>query len=100
MKMIEIRKSGRSGDWVYYLRGKKLCRRRHVVPKNGRTPARRRAQGPFGTIAKAWIKVLTEEQRVAWNTAGAKVMSHPRLGWCDPLSGEIHFEGINCAPYP
>ena len=49
----------------------------------------------FGAIVKAWGRVLTEEQRRAWNAAAAKVRSRPRLSQSGPLSGETHFTGIN-----
>src|ERR1035441_5766938 len=63
MTLLGIPRSGRDGGFVYYMRGKKLCRRRYVVPKNVRTAGRGRARGAFGAIAKAWSRVLTEEQR-------------------------------------
>jgi hypothetical protein len=97
MIIVDIPKSGRSGDYVFYMRGRKLCRRRYVVPRNVRTPARRRTRGAFGAIAKAWGERLTEEQRQAWIAAAAKVKSHPRLWQSGPLTGEMHFEGINSA---
>ena len=80
-----------------YMRGRTLCRRLYVVPRNVRTAARRRARGAFGAIAKAWSQVLTEEQRQAWIVAAAKVESHPRLWQSGPLFGEMHFQGINSA---
>jgi hypothetical protein len=95
MIILDIPRSGRDNEFVYYMRGKKLCRRRYFIPANVRTPGRSRARGSFGAIAKAWGPVLTEEQRRAWNTAAAKVQSHPRLCQSGPLSGETHFTGIN-----
>src|ERR1035437_3518843 len=97
MRILDIPKSGRCGKFVFYMRGKRLCRRLYVVPRNVRTAARRRTRGAFGAIAKAWGKRLTEEQRQAWIVAGAKVESHPRLWQSGPLTGEMHFEGINAA---
>ena len=87
--------SGRRGKHVFFMRGPKLCRRLYIVPRNVRTAARRRARGAFGAISKAWSQVLTEEQRQAWMVAAAKVQSHPRLWQSGPLTGEMHFEGIN-----
>jgi hypothetical protein len=97
MIIVDIPKSGRSGDYVFYMRRKTLCRRRYVIPRNVRTAARRRTRGAFGAIAKAWGERLTEEQRQAWIDSGAKIESHPRLWQSGPLRGEMHFEGINCA---
>ncbi len=97
MKILDIPKSGRSGDFVFYMRRKTLCRRRYVVPTNVRTAARRRTRGAFGAIAKAWRERLTEEQRQAWVASAARVKSRPRLWQSGPLFGEMHFEGINSA---
>src|ERR1035437_715220 len=80
MRILDIPKSGRCGKFVFYMRGRRLCRRLYVVPRNVRTAARRRTRGAFGAIAKAWGKRLTEEQRQAWIVAGAKVESHPGCG--------------------
>ena len=97
MIILDIPKSGRSGDFVFYMRRKMLCRRRYVVPTNVRTAARRRTRGAFGAIAKAWRERLTEEQRQAWVASAARVKSRPRLWQSGPLFGELHFEGINSA---
>ena len=87
MTILDIPRSGRDGDYVYYMRGRKLCRRRYFIPTNRRTAARSRARGAFGAIAKAWSRVLTEQQRRAWNAAAAKVRSRPRLWQSGWLSG-------------
>jgi hypothetical protein len=97
MVIRDIPKSGRSGDYVFYMRRNKLCRRRYVIPTNVRTPARRRTRRAFGAIAKAWNRRLTEAQYQAWLASAAKVRSHPRLGQSGPLTGQQHFEGINSA---
>jgi hypothetical protein len=97
MIIVDIPKSGRCGQYVFYMRRRKLCRRRYVIPRNVRTAARRRTRGAFGDIAKAWGERLTEEQRLAWVASGAKVKSHPRLWQSGRLTGEMHFEGINSA---
>jgi hypothetical protein len=96
MKMLEIRKSGRDREYVYFMRGNKLCRQRYVVPTTRRTRATAHARGALGALAKAW-RELTEEQRLAWIAAAAKVLSHPRLGQSGPLTGAQYFVGINSA---
>jgi hypothetical protein len=48
-------------------------------------------------MAKAWRRVLAEEQRRAWNAAAAKVRSRPRLWQSGWLTGQTHFAGINSA---
>ena len=97
MRILDVPMSGRRGKHVFYMRGRTLCRRLYVVPRNVRTVARRRTRSAFGAIAKAWSKVLTEEQRQAWNVAGPRVKSRPRLWQSGPQTGEMHFEGITSA---
>src|ERR1035437_3544275 len=97
MQIYDIPKSGRCGDYVFYMRRRRLFRRRYVVPRNVRTAARRRTRRDFGAIARAWGGQLTEEQRRGWMASGAKVKSHPRLWQAGPLTGEMHFQGINNA---
>ena len=94
---IDAVQSGRLKNYVYYMRGGKLCRRRYVVPANVRTSARERARKDFGAMSQAWDLVLTEEQRRAWTVAGAKVERRPRAGQSGPLPGPQHFAGINSA---
>ena len=43
-----------------------------------------------------WGGRLSQEQRDRWNVAGPQVMSHPRLSQCGPLTGQQHFEQVNC----
>jgi hypothetical protein len=97
MTILDIPRSGRDGAYVYYMRGRKLCRRRYVIPRNVRTAGRARARVAFGAIAKAWSRVLTEAQRRAWNAAAAKVQSRPRLWQSGWLTGQTFFAGINSA---
>jgi hypothetical protein len=99
MKILDIPRSGRCGDFVFYMRGSKQCRRRYIVPNDPRTAGQLRARAAFGAASKAWSwsEQLTEEQREAWRTEGAKVQSRPRLGQSGPLTGQNHFIGRNCA---
>ena len=89
------RRSGRCGDWVWYFRGSKQCRRRYTCPKDPRAPAQLRCRARFGAASRKYSRSLTEEQRIACITAGAKVRSRPRLGQSGPLTGQqycIHEE--------
>ena len=98
MKILDIPKSGRCGDFVFYMRGRKLCRRRYVVPRDPRTPGQLRARAAFGAASKAWSHspLLTEEGRQAWGREGAKLRSRPRLGQSGRLTGQLHYVGCNC----
>ena len=51
----------------------------------------------MSAVSKAWSELLTEPERRVWMAAGAKVRSRPRLSQSGPLSGEMHFAGINSA---
>jgi plasmid stabilization system protein ParE len=97
MKVLDIPKSGKCRDVVFYrVRGLQYWRR-HVVPRNPRTAAQRRAREILSAVSKAWSELLTERERRAWMVAGRKVSSHPRLGQSGPLTGEMYFAGINSA---
>ena len=91
--IIDAPKSGRWGNWEYYMRrGKQRCRR-HAERKKSRTPAQGQARDAFGGPARAWGKKLTQEQRDAWNAVAKHVWSKPRLGQSGPLHGEQVFTG-------
>jgi hypothetical protein len=95
MKILGIPRSGRDKNYVYYLRGRTLCRRRYVRPRDPRTPAQILARAAFGAASKMWSQNgrLREEQRQAWRGAGAKIQSRPRLFQSGPLSGQQLFVG-------
>jgi hypothetical protein len=96
MKTLDIPKSGKCGNIVAYQSRYGSCQRQLVVPANTQSPARQQRRRDFGGFAGAWGRVLTEEQRVAWNVAGPMVQSKTRLGW-GPLSGQQLFQGLNSA---
>ena len=81
-------KSGRCGDWVWYMRGRKQWRHLYVKPKDPRTPSQLYWRGRFGAAAKRYSQTLTDEQRDACIAAGAKLQSRPRLGQSGPLTGQ------------
>ena len=83
-----VPKSGRYGDWVYYMRDGKQRRRRYVKPKDKRTPEQLRLRAAFGAASHAYSWELTEEERQESRTAGAKVRSRPRLAQSGRLSGQ------------
>jgi hypothetical protein len=98
LKMDGKPKSGRCGEYVYYLRKGRQCWRRYVVPKDPRTPPQQRSRAAFGAASKTWSqsKRLTEKQRDAWYADGAKKQSRPRLGQSGPLTGQQNYIGRNC----
>jgi hypothetical protein len=84
-------RSGWCGDWIWYMRGSKQCRRRYARPKDPRTVAQLLNRGRFRTASKRYHRVLTDEQRDACIAAGAKVRSRPRLGQSGPLTGQQYW---------
>ena len=96
MKVLSIPSSGKCGNLVAYPSRYGQCQRQWVIPTNTQSPAREFMRVVFGQFAQMWGRGLTEAQRDRWNYAGPQVMSHPRLGERGPLTGQQHFEGINC----
>src|SRR5208282_3711028 len=97
MTALDVPKSGRCGDVVFFMIRHQQRERAYVIPKHVRNAATGRMRGVFGALSKAFSALLTEEQQEAWNLAAAKVLSHPRLAQCGPLTGQQHFVGINSA---
>ena len=81
-------KSGRCGDWVWYLDGGKQQRRLYVKPRDPRTPTQRRCRTRFGAASRHYSQSLTQEQRQVCIAAGAKLRSRPRLAQSGPLTGQ------------
>ena len=82
-------RSGRCGDWVYYLlRGNKQFRRRWVRPKDPRTPAQLQSRARLRIASRHYSSRLTDEERDACIAAGAKRQSRPRLGQSGALTGQ------------
>ena len=82
-------RSGRCGDWVFYLLpGGKQCRRRWVRPKDPLTPAQVRNRTRLAAASRKYSAVLTDREQDAFIAAGAKRRSRPRLGQSGPLTGQ------------
>ena len=88
MKACDVPKSGRWGDYVYYLRGGRQCRRRYKVPRDPRAAAQLRLRRIFGAASRAWGETLSEAERLACIAAGERVRSRVRLGQSGPLTGQ------------
>jgi len=89
--------SGRAGGYVYYWAYGRLCWRRHVIPKDPRTPAQQSSRAAFGAASKAWSENqgLTQEHRDAWHADAAKLRTRPRLAQSGPLTVQQHYVGRN-----
>src|ERR1022692_2541694 len=81
-------KSGRCGDWVWYMRGNKQFRHLYVKPRDPRTPKQLRGRARFGAASKNYSGSLTKKQREDRLAAGAKFRSQPRLAQSGPLTGQ------------
>jgi hypothetical protein len=82
-------RSGRRGEWIYYLRGNKQCRRRYVRPRDPRTPAQLRLRQTFGAASKAWSSPgLSQQERQKVRAPAKKVKSRPRLRQSGHLFGQ------------
>src|SRR5512146_269128 len=90
--------SGRFGDWVYFVRNGKQCRRRFVVPTDRRTPGQLRTRATFAAASKYWSHSLdlTDSERDAWEADANKIQSRPRLEQSGPLTGQQYFVGRAC----
>jgi hypothetical protein len=84
-------KSGRCGDWIWYVRGGKQCRRRYARPKDPRTLAQLLSRARLSTSSRRYSRMLTDEERAACMAAGAKLRSRPRLAQSGPLTGQQYW---------
>jgi hypothetical protein len=90
-------KSGRCGDWVFYLlRGKQL-RHLWVKPRDPRTPSQRYWRARLTVASRKYSDALTDDQQNACIAAGARRHSRLRLGQSGPLTGQQWWVRSQCA---
>jgi hypothetical protein len=65
VKTVDVPKSGRHRNTVFYMRDRRQCERKHVILANPCTSTQRRARGAVTAAAKAGSNLLTDEQREA-----------------------------------
>jgi hypothetical protein len=94
MKVVSNFQSGRLGDVVYVNGRYGLHARRHVIPRNPRTPAQQRIRSNFGAVSSRW-RGLTPEQRAAWSLAAAGTCARSSNGRKVPLSGYSFFVSVD-----
>jgi hypothetical protein len=82
------RKSGRCGDWIWFVRHGKQIRRPYVRPHAPRTPRQLRSRARLSAASRKYSHSLTQKQQHARIAAGAKLRSRPRLGQSGPLTGQ------------
>ena len=93
-------KSGRCGDWVWYVRNGHQWRRRWVKGADPKTARQRAWRARLAAASKAYNEVLTEEQRRACIAEGAKRRTRPRLGQSGRQSGQLYWVGKECLEKP
>jgi hypothetical protein len=81
-------KSGRCGDWIWYVRGSKQVRRRYAKPNDPRTRKQRLWRARFAAASRKYSHSLTDEQQDACIATGAKLKCRPRLGLSGYLTGQ------------
>ena len=93
-------KSGRCGDWVWYVRNGHQWRRRWLRGFDPKTAKQRARRARLAAAAKAYHEVLTEEERRACIAEGAKRRTRPRLGQSGPQTGQQYWVGKQCSEQP
>ncbi len=68
--IIEIR--GRLGDQVFYMRGGRICARRHVIPRNPRTIRQQVNRSRFTWAVRQW-RLIDNAERGRWNDRAVKM---------------------------
>jgi len=94
MKIIDVPQSGHLGTFISYRNRFGQFRRRYVVSKDPHSPAQMKVRSRFGRVSARW-RVITDEQRVAWDEAAREVSSRSRLGKSGRLTGCQLFVKIN-----
>ena len=90
-------RSGRCGDWVWYMLGGKQFRRLWVTPHDPRTPSQLHWRARLRAVSRRYSRALTDQQQNACIAAGAKRRSRPRLGQWGWLTGQQYWVGKQCA---
>ncbi len=93
-------KSGRCGDWVWYVRGGHQWRRRWLKPFDPKTAKQLAWRAHLAAASKAYNELLTDEQQDACIAAGAKRRCRPRLGDSGTQTGQQYWVGKECSEKP
>ncbi len=94
MKISSIPKSGRKGSVVYVNSRHGKVARRHVRPRNPRTPEQQGHRNNVRAVSGRW-RTLTPEQRTAWCTATANKCFVTETGRRVRLNGYNFFVSLN-----
>jgi hypothetical protein len=90
-------KSGRCGEWVFYLLHGKQLRRIWRKPRDPQTPSQLCWRARLDAASRKYSAALTLEQRDACIAAGARRRSRLRLAQSGPLTGQQWWVQSQCA---
>jgi hypothetical protein len=93
-------KSGRCGDWVWYVWNGQQWRRLWVEPVDSKTARQRAWRARLAAASKAYNEVLTDEDQDACIAEGAKRQTRPRLGQSGAQTGQQFWVGKECKEKP
>jgi hypothetical protein len=91
-------RSGRCGDWIWYVRNGKQFRRLWTRPRDPRTPLQLYWRARLSAASKRYSQGLTGGQRDGCIAAGARLRSRPRLFQSGLLTGQQYSVRQQCAP--
>jgi transcriptional regulator with XRE-family HTH domain len=80
-------RSGRCGDWVWYIRHGQQLHRAWTKPTDPRTRKQRRYRTRLAATSAKYSADLTDEQHHACIAEGKKRRTRPRMGSSGPLTG-------------
>ena len=84
-------KSGRCGDWVWWVRGSQQYRRRYARPKDRRTRMQQRCRKRLAAVSAAYCRWLTTEEQHACAVQWAKMRYRERLGPSGWMTGQQYW---------
>ena len=93
-------KSGRCGDWVWYVWNGQQWRRRWFQPFDPKTPRQVYWRARLAAASKTYTETLTEEEQDACIAAGARRRTRPRLHQSGPQTGQQYSVGKECKEKP
>ena len=95
-----VEKSGRCGDWVWYVWNGHQWRRRWLKGIDPKTAKQRAWRAHLAAASKSYNEVLTDEQQDACIAAGARRRCRPRLGDSGMHTGQQYWVGKKCSEKP
>ena len=89
-------KSGRCGDWVWYVWKGRQWRRRWLKPFDPQTPKQVYWRARLEAVSKGYSQGLSQEERQVCIGEGARRRTRPRLGRSGKQTGQQYWVGEQC----